>query len=503
MTTRQPRVSPLTIDQPTFKRIGHQLVDTLAEFYDQYPSRKVTSGESPSEIQALLGNLPLPMEGKDPTQIVQDALELLINHSLFNGHPKFLGYITSSPSQIGAFADFIGAAINPNVGANILSPMATAIEKQTVRWLGELIGLAGNYGGVLVSGGNMANMTAFLAARTAKAPPTLKEEGLPNLERELVFYCSQATHTWVEKAAILFGHGLKSIRYIPVDEQNKLISTLLVEAIKKDLQSGKQPFLVIGNAGDVSTGASDDFIVLSKICQEYNLWFHLDGAYGAPAACVPECRELFLGLDQADSIALDPHKWLYAPLEAGCTLVKNPHHLIAAFSSHPVYYNFSQEEGEQVTNFYEYSLQNSRGFRALKVWMGLQQVGLAGYQAMISEDIELAKYLFSEAEIHPDLEPVSRHLSITTLRYVPRELAEDKVNQTKLLNELNETLLNELQQGGETFLSNAVIGDKYCLRACVVNYRTSRQDMQEIIGLILKTGRKIYQKMSSGEQKLN
>lgn len=491
-----PRNQLIHLNKEEFQQLGHQLVNKLAEFYATLHKVKVTTAESPAEIQSILGSQTLPDLGLSPREIITRAADLLVNHSLFNGHPKFLGYITSSPTQIGALADFLAAAINPNVGANILSPMATAIEKQTVRWLAELVGLPSTFSGVLVSGGNMANMTAFLAARTAKAPKILKEKGLLNLDKEMVFYCSKATHTWIEKTAVLFGHGLNAMRYIPTDNQNRMLSTVLLETIVKDLEDGKQPFLVVGNAGDVSTGATDNLADLAGICKQFDLWFHVDGAYGVPAACVPECKDLFSGLGDADSIALDPHKWLYAPLEVGCTLVKDVNHLINAYSSHPVYYNFDSEEGEQPTNFYEYSLQNSRGFRALKVWMALQQVGRKGYQTMIGEDISVAKFLFAEAQHHPELEAVSQHLSITNLRYVPLALSGEKEKNLALLNELNENLLNELQRSGEVFLSNAVIGQMYCLRACVVNYRTSYQDMTEIMDIIINTGRKLFAQMA-------
>ena len=197
------------------------------------------------------------------------------------------------------------------------------------------------------------------------------------------------------------------------------------------------------------------------------------------------------------TIALDPHKWLYAPLEAGCTLVKNPQHLIDTYSSHPVYYNFSNQDDEPTVNYYEYGFQNSRGFRALKVWMALQQVGKNGYIKMISEDIELSQLLFEEAQKHVELEAVTQNLSITTFRYVPIGFRQDKRKNETYLNTLNEKLLNELQQGGKVFLSNAVVADKYCLRCCIVNFRTSRKDIQEIIEIIVREGRKVHEMLKS------
>lgn len=493
MTTS--RETPIQISKEEFQKIGHTLVDDIANFISSIEERPVTTGESPRQLQELLSVRSLPDQGSDATGIISKATELLFNHSLFNGHPKFLGYITSSPASIGILAEMLATTINPNVGAQILSPMATEIEKQTVKWLAEFIGVSPSYGGLLVSGGNMANFTAFLAARTAKGPKNIKEDGLANAGK-LVIYCSKTTHTWIEKAAILFGLGSKSIRWIPADAANKMDIKILDQTIREDLKNGCKPIMVIGTAGDVSTGAVDDMKEIAAICKTYDLWFHIDGAYGIPAAVIPGLKPLFEGIAEADSIALDPHKWLYSPLEAGCTLVKNPQHLIDTYSSHPEYYNFSNADLTQ--NYYEYGLQNSRGFRALKVWMALQHVGRSGYIKMISQDIELAELLYEEATQHPELEAITHSLSITTLRYVPLNYQEDD-KKVEYLNTLNETLLNTLQQGGEVFLSNAMVQGKYCLRGCIVNFRTSSKDIKEIIEIIIKEGRNTHKHLQASK----
>lgn len=497
MTTN--RNAAIEMNKEEFKQMGYKLIDSIADFINTIEQKPVTTGENPQQIQQLLGSSALPEHGTGGAALLERATELMMNHSLLNGHPKFMGYITSSAAPIGALADLLAATVNPNVGANILSPMATAIEKQTVRWLAEFIGVSPSYGCVLVSGGNMANFTAFLAARTAKAPKNLKTEGLAKAGAELVLYCPKTTHTWIEKAAVLFGHGMNAIRWIATDENNKMNNELLIETIEADLKHGKKPFLVVGTAGDVSTGVVDDLKGIAAICKKYDLWFHIDGAYGIPAAVLPEQKELFAGIEDADSIALDPHKWLYSPLEAGCTLVKDPNHLIDTYSSHPVYYNFGNNDEALTQNFYEYGLQNSRGFRALKVWIMLQQVGRNGYVKMIGDDINLSKLMFELADQHPELEAVTQNLSIATLRYVPLGLENYSEATEVFLNKLNEALLNDLQQGGEVFLSNAVIGGKYCLRGCIVNFRTSEKDIHEIIDIIVKEGRKIQAQMKNEE----
>jgi len=383
MDTRQ---APLAMDAAAFRTVAHQLVDTLADFLGSLPLRPVTRNESPSDVRAALDlNGPLPETGADPAVLLEHTAGLLFDHSLFNGHPRFFGYITSSPAPIGILADFLASAVNPNVGAWMLSPAATEIEAQTVRWIASFIGYPDVCGGLLVSGGNMANMVCFMAARAAKAGWNVREEGVGANGRRLRVYGSAETHTWIQKAADLSGLGSGSIRWIPTDQDLRMDVDALRRAIDADVGTGDAPFLVVGTAGSVGTGAVDPLRAISAICREYGLWFHVDGAYGGFAAAVPDVPADLRALDGADSIAVDPHKWLYAPLEAGCALVRDPEALRNAFAYHPPYYHFE----ERATNYVDYGPQNSRGFRALKVWLALRHVGAAGYRKMIADDIRL------------------------------------------------------------------------------------------------------------------
>lgn len=487
------RDNSIELSKEEFQQIGYDLIDQIAELFDTMEKRPVTTAKRPSELKKILGDRSLPENGIPPTELVAQTTDLLINNSLFNGHPKFFGYITSSPAPLGVLADLLASSINPNVGAQVLSPIATEIEKQTIKWLAEFIGVSPSYGGVLVSGGNMANFTAFLAGRTAKGPKSIKEQGVSNSSEKMTVYCSTTTHTWVEKAAILFGLGTNSIRWIKTTTSNKMDETALEEQINEDLKNGFHPIMIIGTAGDVSTGVVDNLKNLASISKKYDLWYHIDGAYGIPAAVIPAFKSMFEGVTDADSLALDPHKWLYSPIEAGCTLMKNPQHLIDTFSSHPEYFNFIGTDGEYRQNFYEFGLQNSRGFRALKVWMTLQQLGRSGYEKLITEDIELAEYLFQLAEQHEELEAVTHNLSITTLRYIPLDFKNNLAD--KYLNKLNEEILNQLQNGGEAFLSNAIVNTNYCLRACIVNFRTSEKDIEELIEILIRVGRKVHSEL--------
>ena len=245
----------------------------------------------------------------------------------------------------------------------------------------------------------------------------------------------------------------------------------------------------------MGTGAIDPLPEIAEVCRKYDLWFHVDGAYGAPAAVVPDAPAELRGLSEADSIALDPHKWLYSPLEAGCTLVRDPRHLIDAFSHRPAYYNFVGTEDDPPINYHEFGLQNSRGFRALKVWLALRQIGREGYVKSIGDDIRLAEALYEAADLYPELEARTQSLSITTFRYVPADLHEHLSEAESYLNRLNEELVNRLQKGGEAFVSNAVIDGRYYLRACIVNFRTTRADVEALPGIVVRLGRQVDPEM--------
>jgi aromatic-L-amino-acid decarboxylase len=479
---------PLAMTAEEFKAIGHRLVDELAERLADVPRQPVTRKEAPPELRRLIGaDRSLPDEARDGADLVAGATASLFEHSLFNGHPRFFGYITSSPAPIGMFGDFLAAALNQNVGASTLAPLATEIETQTIRWIAELIGYPPNAGGLLVSGGNMANLVCLIAARAAKTPWNVREDGTG--AGKLLVYASTETHTWIQKAADLSGLGTKAIRWIAVDDHQRMDTTALRTQLAQDRQAGHIPFMVVGTAGTVSTGAVDPLVDIAAICREHHVWFHVDGAYGALAAALPDASDDLRALAEADSVAVDPHKWLYAPLEAGCVLVRDAAALRGAFSYQPAYYHFDHD----VVNYFDYGPQNSRGFRALKVWLALQHAGRNGYVRMIGDDVRLAKRLQELIAAHPDFESVTQSLSITTFRYVPADLGSrtGEPEIARYLDDLNQRLLSAIEASGEAFLSNAIIGGRYLLRACIVNFQTSDQDIDAVPELIAGLGRRL------------
>jgi aromatic-L-amino-acid/L-tryptophan decarboxylase len=481
----------LEIEPDTFRRIGYGLVDRIADHLEHIAERPVTPTNQRANAvrSALNANRTLPKTGTDPDKLLAEAYDLLIEHSLFNGHPRFLGYITSSPAPIGMLGDFLAAAVNQNCGSWTLAPMATEIELQTVRWIAEFIGFPTDSGGVLVSGGNMANFVCFLAARTAMAGPDVRKRGLHGAAPRLVAYASSETHTWIQKAADLFGLGTDAIRWIPVDRSQRMDVDELRRQITADKSRGEQPFIVVGTAGSVSTGAVDPLQDIGALCRELGVWFHVDGAYGALAAALPDASDDLRALSTADSVAVDPHKWLYAPVEAGCALVRRASHLREAFSYRPPYYHLDEE----VVNLVDYGPQNSRGFRALKVWLALRQMGRQGYVESLAEDVRLSRLFHQRLQADARFETLTQELSINTFRYIPASLRgrSPDAQREECLNRINRELVARLERSGEAFLSNAIIDGKFALRACIVNFNTSEEDIRAMPDLVARFGEQL------------
>ena len=492
----RPRMAPIEMSPAVFRRLGHRAVDAMADLLASLPERPVTTAETAPQIRKRLGERPLPARGEDAERTLDEALDLLCEHSLFIGHPRFMGYITSSAAPIGALADFIAACVNPNLGGWPLSPMASEIEAQTINWIAELLGFPVPAGGILVSGGNMANFIAFWTARRHKLDWNVRKEGLfTSGDRRPRVYTSEETHTWIQKATDLGGMGTDCIRWIPTGSDLRMDVSALRRQVEADRAAGDLPFLVIGNGGTVSTGAIDPLPEIAEVAKDLGLWFHVDGAYGSPAAGLPDASEDLKGLSLADSVAVDPHKWLYAPLEAGCVLVRSPKHLRDTFSYHPPYYPDADPAPGAPPMFHELGPQNSRAFRALKVWMGFRQVGRDGYVQMMREDISLARALLQLVNATEELEAMTQNLSITTFRFVPADLREKSALANTYLNDLNREIVARLQSNGKIYITHAVVKGTYLLRACVVNFRTSLADIEAVPALVLEAGREIDRKL--------
>ena len=465
-----------------FRALGHRVVDQIADFLGELQERPVALSMTPGQVLEELGNAAMPESGVDPEQILDRSIELLGRYNRLTMHPRQWGYIIGSASPIGALADLIAASFNPNVVSWQSAPMATEIENQAVRWIGELLGYPVG-GGLMVSGGNMANFIGFFAARRRQADWELRRAGLNgNGAKRLTVYVSAETHTWIEKATDLSGMGTDAIRWIPTDERLRMRTDLLTQQIETDRADGALPFLIVGTASTVSTGAVDPLPELAEIARRFELWFHVDGAYGAPAILAHDSPADLQGLREADSVAVDAHKWLYVPLEAGCALVRERQNLVDTFAYHPRYYDGLKAAGADLVQFHEMGMQNSRGMRALKVWLVLQQVGRRELVRLIEGDMSLARSLFQILDAAPDFEAITQNLSITAFRYVPEDLHD--AGDDDYLNTLNSKLMVALQRSGKAYLSNAVIDGRYLLRTCITNFRASLEDVKALPDIV-------------------
>lgn len=482
MDNKEQIPSPLSPEE--FKKLGYQLIDDISGFLQEIRDLPVSPGHKPQEVRDALGQGTLPAKGTDPASLLKQTAALMKEYSVFNGHPRFMAYITSSALPIGALGDLLASAYNPNVGGWQLSPMATEIEVQTVKWIAEFIGYPVDCGGILVSGGNMANMLAFLVARK-----NLGKDMDPTL---LTAYVSKETHTWIHKSADLFGIGRDNVRWIEVDAGRKMDLDELEKTVLKDIADGFKPFMAVGTAGSVSLGVIDPLKGISEICEKYDMWFHIDGAYGAPAAATSLRPLEFDNLKLADSVAVDPHKWLYSPLEAGCTLVKDPNSLKNTFSHRPDYYEFDEDPEDLPVNYFEHGLQNSRGFRALKIWLSFRYLGRDGLVKLIEKDIDLSRQLYTLTGNYPEIMPFMNALSITTFAYVPMEMQQNRTENREYLNEINKEILFALQYSGTAYISNALIDGDYLLRACLVNFRTKEEDLVILLDKVVELGNKIH-----------
>jgi glutamate/tyrosine decarboxylase-like PLP-dependent enzyme len=491
-----PLDSPLEMAPEEFRALGHGLIDRLADFLESVPSRPGAPDLTAAEARARIGAGALPQEGAPAGPLLDEALDLLAEGCRLNGHPRSWGYVIGTPAPIAILADFIAATVNPNMAAWHSAPVPAEIELQAVRWIAEFLGYPADCGGLLVSGGNMANFVGVLAARRARTEWDLRREGLAAPDTEpLTLYASRETHTWIEKAADLFGLGTEAIRWIETDAARRMDTAALRAALAADRRSGRRPFLLVGSAGTVSTGAVDPLPDLAEIAREQDLWFHVDGAYGAPAVAarglVPEdlAPADLEGLRLADSLAVDAHKWLFVPLEAGCALVRDRRALRDTFSYRPPYYHY-RDVGDEVVHFHEYGPQNSRACRALKVWLALRRVGARHYAETIARNLRQSRRMAEILSAQTDFESATQSLSIATFRYVPPDLrGRDGPEVDDYLDRLNTEMLMRAQRGRPLFLSNALLDGRFHLRACITNFRTRESDLAALPELLRPIGK--------------
>jgi aromatic-L-amino-acid/L-tryptophan decarboxylase len=469
----------MRFDVNEFRRLGHRVVELAAAHLDGLAEGPVFQRMQQSEREAILQS-PLGNSGLSGDEILDVLSDQILRHPMGNGHPRFFGWVNSPPDPMGVLVEPLASAMNPSCAGG--DHAAIYLEHCVIRWLMELLDfpLEGSYG-LLVSGGSMASLTALAAARHRVFHDrgiNVRKQGSGALSLRL--YASTETHTCVQKALELLGLGSDAIYWIETDGDGRIRLDLLRTAIQSEKE--RVPFCVVGNAGTVARGAIDDLNGVADIAREFRLWFHIDGAYGAVGRLDPKAAPAYRGMERADSIALDPHKWLSVPVECGCVLVRDAKLLRDTFSLVPPYVR--TEPGKGIGNlpwFAEYGFQQTRGFRALKLWATLAHEGREQIAARIAKHNELARYLERKIDASPNLELFSRGvLSIVCFRCRPPGAAEDE----DALNALNKEVTERMQSGGEAFITSAMLGNRFVLRACILHYATTERDLDIMLDAV-------------------
>jgi glutamate/tyrosine decarboxylase-like PLP-dependent enzyme len=508
-TTSRPASSSLDISEVELRELSSAVTKLVTEYFAEVSTLPVFPETSAGRTTTQIGD-ELPRAGEPLAQLLDDCRAIVAN-SRHNGHPRFFGYVASPATPPGAFADLIASALNANVTSWRSGPAATEIERTVVRWLGSMIGYSDNAHGLLTSGGSMANLTALLIAHRAKAGADVASKGLWNCT-PMTLYASDQIHMSIPKAADILGIGRAQVRLVPSDDRFRLDAAALRHTIAADIDNGLKPFCVVASAGTVNTGAVDPLAEIAEVAKEFGLWFHIDGAYGALAALDETKRPLFRGLDQADSVSLDPHKWLYVPLDSGCLLFRDEARARAAFSFDSAdYIKIHEQNADEAFAFWNYGPELSRRFRALKIWLTLRYYGVQRIAGAVSEDNSLAAYLGQQVATATDFELLGPpELSICCFRYVPpglqaslraggNELAGDTELNAEL-DELNTKIMNAVQRGGRAYLSSATIRGKFALRACITNFRTTRADIDETLAIIREAAHSLDREFATEAQ---
>ncbi len=458
--------------QQIYERITRTGLDYLRSVKDRPSYPKLTGQQTEAMFSGSLPEQGLGMAALDNLQNVIDGVR--------PGSPRFFGYVHGSGEPVAAAADLLASVLNQNVTAWRSSPSAATIERTVVRWLATMIGCPG-FSGSLCGGGSSANLMGLAMAREATLPAN--ESGVT---KPGAVYASTEVHMSIGKAIALLGIGRDHLRLIPCDDKFRIRTDLLSAAIRRDIDAGIKPVAIVGSAGTVNTGSVDPLAELSRIAKEHGTWFHIDGAYGALAAIAKP--ELFPGIDGADSISLDPHKWLYQPIDCSCVLYRDSAQARKTFSHSGDYTKSYFDDPIENFMFFDETVELSRRFRALKLWLSLRYHGLTNFREAIRNDLELAAYFASRVDAEPELQRLAPvPLSAVCFRYVPatKALSDDEID------DLNRQILPKVVRRGRVYLSNATINGRFALRICLVNHRSKRADLDEVVNEVMAVGREL------------
>jgi aromatic-L-amino-acid/L-tryptophan decarboxylase len=479
----------LDYDLETFRNNLIQASEVVVRLHERLDQTRITPAKTRAQIASLFDD-PLPQEPQPMESILNEVESKIFANSTFYLSPRFFGYINSGGNQASILAELLASAVNQIPALWHISPAASEVERRVIRWIAEFIGYCSGAGGCLLSGGSAGNLVGLAVARKQKAPFDADSVGMRGGPL-LTVYASREVHASVDKAMVIIGMGRDHLRKIAVRDDFTIDLEALKEQVSEDRNGGYHPICVVGVAGTTNTGAVDPLDRLAEFCQDQGLWFHVDAAYGGPAARTQVAGKLFQGLELADSVVVNPHKWLYVPAEAACILVREPAALRHTFQVAADYLKEGNDVGtDSPLDYKDYGPQLHRNFRALKVWMTFKAYGAEKLRAAIESNIEIMQYLANRIDESPDFVRLApAPLSVVCFQF--RTMNNCRHADQRYLNNLNSHMLDVLEKDGRIFLSGTTINGQRALRACSVNHRLRREDVDFLLDVTRQVGRSL------------
>lgn len=504
MVSQEPQIRPGDIDLTEFRRIGYAVIDAIAGYHAQLASRSVLPNVTPEDVAARFAG-GLPEEGESAGSLLTDWRERVVPLLTAIGSPRHFAYVNGSGAMIGILAEALAACTNTNAGAWKLGPAAAEIERQCVRWIADFINYPADTGGIMVSGGTMANFTALLSALRHVAPYDSTGNGVQDPARSgrfLVYMADHEGHVSVTRVADMLNLGRNAVRLVPSRPDFTMDIGELDQMLVADRARGDLPFCVVAQLGSVNVGAVESIGELADVCAKHGVWLHGDGACGLLAAGVPETRALFRGLERADSLSFDAHKWLGVPNDCGIVLVRHGERLRRTFSITAPYLRAALESEDPPLDYMEYGPQMSRAFRALKVWMALRFFGASGLRELLSKNLGLARQLHRLVQEHPDFEVLHEPtLYVYSFRYVPNGLSEHapEPGVQTWLDRLNQAIVDAIQGSGLALIMTTCIRGRVAIRMSICSQRTLKEDIDATFEAIAGWGRVLSQRSYQNE----